>query len=253
MEIGISALLFNIEEALDICEKIDKIKHIEMGIDNLEECENLYKYKGRIKKLNLSLGIHLPMELNACENITYIKSSWIEFVKKLDENLKDLDIKYFNLHLGYAMSDRLQKNKERYLNISNEFLQILNKEINTNISIENVYSNNGDFSNVGNIAYDFEYIFSKTKSNKLWFCYDTGHNLINEDDYINKLSSKIKIIHLSDNDGISDIHIGIGKGVLSKAHIKEVLKLNIKYMILEINYEHIEDSIKELNSIMKEV
>jgi len=72
MEIGISALSFNIEEALDICEKIDEIKHIEMGIDNLEECENLYKYKGRIKKLNLSLGIHLPMELNACENITYI-------------------------------------------------------------------------------------------------------------------------------------------------------------------------------------
>jgi len=253
MKIGISALSFNIEEALDICEKIDEIKHIEIGIDNLEEYKGLYKYKDRIKKLNISLGIHLPMELNTCENIEYIRNSWIEFVKKLDKDLKDLDIKYFNLHLGYVMSNRLQKNKEKYLNISNEFLQILNKEINTNICIENVYSNSGDFSNVGNIAYDFEYIFSKTKSNKLWFCYDTGHNLINEDDYINKLSSKIKIIHLSDNDGISDIHTGIGKGILSKAHIKEVLKLNIKYMILEINYEHIEDSIKELNSIMKEV
>lgn len=253
MKIGISALLFNIEEALEICEKIDVIKHIEVGIDNLDECKILYKYKNRIEKLNLSIGIHLPMELNTCENIEYIRNSWIKFIKKVDEELIELNIKYFNLHLGYVMSNRLKKNKEKYLNISTEFLQTLRQEIKTNISIENVYSNRGDFSNIGNIAYDFEYIFNKIKSNELWFCYDTGHNLINEDDYINKLNSKIKIIHLSDNDGINDIHIGIGKGILSKEDIKEVLNLNVEYAVLEINYEHIAHSINELNYIMEEV
>lgn len=253
MKIGIAALLFNIEEALDICKKIDRIKHIELGIDNIEECKSLYKYKDIIRELDLSLGIHLPMELNTCENVEYIRNSWVEFVNRLDEELKDLDIKYFNLHLGYVMSNRLKKNKDKYLNISTEFLQSLNQGVNINISIENVYSNHGDFSNVGNIAYDFEYIFSKIKSDKLWFCYDTGHNLINRDEYINKLNSKIKIVHLSDNDGMSDIHIGIGKGILSKEHIKEVLKLNPKYMVLEINYEHIECSLKKLDYIIKEV
>ena len=43
------------------------------------------------------------MELNTCENIDYIRNSWIEFVEKLYENVKDLNIKYFNLHLGYVM------------------------------------------------------------------------------------------------------------------------------------------------------
>lgn len=253
MRIGISALLFNIEEALNLCKKIENIKHIEIGIDNLDECEKLCDYKDRIKELDLSLGIHLPMELNTCENVDYIRNSWIEFVEKLYDNVKEIDIKYINLHLGYVMSNRLKKNRDKYLNISSDFLKVLSDRIDTNISIENVYSDNGDFSNVGNIAYDFEYIFERVKNRRLWFCYDTGHNLINKDNYIKQLSQKIKIIHLSDNDGINDKHIGIGKGILSKEHIKEVVNLDTNYMVLEINYKDIEDSIKNLDFIMKEV
>ena len=64
MKIGISALPFNLEEALDICEKNKKIDHIEVGLDNLEDAEVLKKYKAKIENLNLSISIHLPMELN---------------------------------------------------------------------------------------------------------------------------------------------------------------------------------------------
>ena len=48
MKIGISALPFNLEEALDICEKNKKIDHIEVGLDNLEDAEVLKKYKAKI-------------------------------------------------------------------------------------------------------------------------------------------------------------------------------------------------------------
>ena len=82
MRLGISALLFNLDKALELCREVDKINHIEVGIDNLDECIKLSKYKGEFDKLNLSLGIHLPMELNSCENIKYIRKSWIDFINK---------------------------------------------------------------------------------------------------------------------------------------------------------------------------
>lgn len=253
MIIGISALLFNIEEALDLCEKIPEVKHIELGIDNLYECMKLYEYKDRIENLGLSLSIHLPMELNTCEDIEYIRNSWISFTKNISNDLNDFNIKYFNLHLGYVISNRLKRNKEKYLNNSIEFLKKLSEEINIEITIENVYSNDGDFSNVGNTAYDFEYIFKAIKNDNIGFCYDTGHYLINKDNYIRSLNDKIKVVHLSDNYGIDDIHIGIGRGILPKKHIKEVIQIEAKYMILEINYEHIKDTINQLNAIRGEV
>lgn len=253
MIIGISALLFNIEEALHLCEEISEIKHIEVGLDNLDECIKLYEYKDRIKEIGLSLGIHLPLELNTCENIEYIRKSWVNFVINMDDELKDLDIKYFNLHLGYVMSNRIKKNKEKYLNHSIQFLKEISTKLKCKITIENVYSNNGDFSNVGNTAYDFEYIFNGIENSNIGFCYDTGHYLINKDEYLSLLKNKIEIVHLSDNYGIDDIHIGIGKGVLTNEHIRDVIDTNAKYMILEINYEHIKDSINKLNNIMGEV
>ena len=54
MRLGISALLFNLDKALELCREVDKINHIEVGIDNLDECIKLSKYKGEFDKSNLS-------------------------------------------------------------------------------------------------------------------------------------------------------------------------------------------------------
>ena len=45
MRLGISALLFNLDKALELCREVDRINHIEVGIDNLDECIKLSKYK----------------------------------------------------------------------------------------------------------------------------------------------------------------------------------------------------------------
>lgn len=253
MKIGISALLYNIDEAINLCEEINEIKHIELGIDNLYECDEIYKYIDKLKELNISLSIHLPMELNLCENIEFIRQSWVRFVEEMNYKLKDLNICYYNLHLGYVISDRLNKNREKYLDISCSMLDNIINKTKSNISIENTYSNNGDLSNVGNKVYDFEYIFNKVENEKLWFCYDTGHNLINRDNYIDKLYNKMRIVHLSDNDGNKDIHIGINKGILDKKEVKTIIDLEPDFLILEINYHDIKESIEYIKDIKKEV
>ena len=246
MNLGISSLLYNLNDALDICSIFKEINHIEIGIDNLYECKELNKYKSRIDEMGITIGIHLPMELNTCEKVEYIRNSWVEFICKIDNDLRDFDIKYYNMHLGYAITNRLNKDKIKYLDNSINFLDNISMSISKKISIENVYTKHGDYSNIGNQVEDFEYIFSKVKDN-ISFCYDTGHNLINNSNYIKTLKEKISIIHLSDNNGIEDMHIGIGRGILSKDNIIEVLNLKSDYIVLEIDYMYIEETIDKLN------
>ena len=56
MKIGISSLLFNLEEAIEICKNEKIINHIEVGIDNIEECNTLLKYKEIFKQSQPQCG-----------------------------------------------------------------------------------------------------------------------------------------------------------------------------------------------------
>ena len=246
IRIGISSLIFNINEALEICNKNKEINHIEIGIDNISDCELLKKYAETIKKLNLSVGIHLPMELNPCEDIIFIKDKWINYINILNEELKFLNISYFNMHLGYVMTNRLTRNKVKYLNnIVYFFNQLLLKNNNLLITIENTYTKGGDFSNVGSDVEDFEYIFKCNKD--IRFCFDSGHNLICKSNYY-LLKNKIKVIHLSDNNGVEDEHSGILKGNLTSQELKIILSLKPEFLVLEMNLNDVEESLDILKS-----
>lgn len=244
LRVGISSLMFNINEALEICNKNKEINHMEIGIDNLSDCEMLYKYEKIIKKLDLSVGIHLPIELNPCEDIIFIKEKWIEYINILREELKFLNISYFNMHLGYVMTNRLMKNKAKYLNNILDFFNKLSLEENYfHTSIENTYTKGGDFSNVGSDVEDFEYIFKHNKN--ISFCFDSGHNLICKSNY-NLLKNKTRVIHLSDNHGIEDEHLGILKGNLTKEELKKILGLKPEFLVPEMNFDDIEESLNIL-------
>ena len=115
MRFGISALVHEINKAIEICKINDFINHIEIGIDNLYECKAVLNYIEEFKSNDISIGIHLPMELNTCENIEYIRNSWVKYIEEVKEKLNPLDIKYFNIHLGYVIKTRFDKNKNKYL------------------------------------------------------------------------------------------------------------------------------------------
>ncbi|MCB1059765.1 MAG: sugar phosphate isomerase/epimerase [Calditrichaeota bacterium] len=65
----------------------------------------------------------------------------------------------------------------------------------------------------------FEEIFSRVQHPFLGMCFDTGHAAcfakIPPTDWIDKFSEQIVHLHLSDNDGISDLHWGLGKGMVN--------------------------------------
>ncbi|MDR0880616.1 MAG: TIM barrel protein [Clostridioides sp.] len=249
MRIGISSLINGLDSALDICEEYDIIEHIEIGVDNTDDCNALKGYASRIKSLGLSIGIHLPLEFNPCEKIESIRRDWLCFFWSLydiiEENFEEVG--YYNFHLGHVMTSRLKCDRDAYLCYIKEFL--FNLRAVSTVTIENTYSKGGDFSNIGNLSRDFEYIFREAhgvKFDNIYFCYDTGHNLIDRGEYLENLKYKIKTVHLSDNDGVDDLHQGIGKGKLSTKDIFETLNLDPDFLVLEVKEEDLRESIRKI-------
>ncbi|MBS6024159.1 MAG: sugar phosphate isomerase/epimerase [Paeniclostridium sordellii] len=242
MRFGISALVHEINKAIEICKINDFINHIEIGIDNLYECKAVLNYIEEFKSNDISIGIHLPMELNTCENIEYIRNSWVKYIEEVKEKLNPLDIKYFNIHLGYVIKTRFDKNKNKYLDNTVDFIEKVN--VPSKVFIENTYTKGGDICNIGTTVDEFEYIFNNITRKNTDFCYDTGHNLINNDKYIYNLREKINLVHLSDNNGINDSHDSIGTGKLDLEEVRELINLKPEFIVLEVRHENINESIK---------
>ena len=93
---------------------------------------------------------------------------------------------------------------------------------------------------MGSKVEDFNYIFQHNEN--INFCYDTGHNLICKSNY-NLLKDKIKIIHISDNNTKEDEHLGLMKGKLDHNELKYILSINPEFLVLEMNFDDIEESL----------
>ena len=230
----------------DICSRCFRMKNYGEYQTVTKSNEDYIKILKSVNKTN-DLVLYIVDLLNLDRDIKYIRNSWIDFICEMDDILSfNFDIKYYNAHLGYIMTSRLDKNRQKYLNNTVEFLndKKLNQKLNDKfLSIENTYSKKGDFSNVGNSADDFNYIFNKIENNNVYFCYDTGHDLINPSNY-DKLYNKTRIIHFSDNDGLEDLHLGYKKGILDSKVFKKIQKINPDYLILEMNFNDIENTLK---------
>ena len=62
-----------------------------------------------------------------------------------------------------------------------------------------------------------KYVFSNIKSQKLGFCYDSGHEncYSKEIDLLSTYGHKLMALHLHDNDGIKDQHRMPGEGTIN--------------------------------------
>ncbi len=91
----------------------------------------------------------------------------------------------------------------------------LAKEMGITICIENLYGGvgghlvEGPCCNAKKAAERIDYINDKYGTEVLGFCFDTGHaNIVGIDceSFITTLGSRLKVLHIHDNDGISDLH-----------------------------------------------
>lgn len=91
----------------------------------------------------------------------------------------------------------------------------LAKELGITICVENLYDNvaghlvEGPCCNVRKVVERIDRINEQYNTEVLGFCFDTGHaNLVGLDmeKFITSLGHRLKVLHMHDNDGISDLH-----------------------------------------------
>lgn len=114
--------------------------------------------------------------------------------------------------LRFLGSEELEwRETERFL----DFLAPFAKELGIMMCIENLYTGigghmvEGPCCNVRKVVERLDRFNEKHHAEILGFCFDTGHaNLVGIDfeDFITTLGYHLKVLHIHDNDGISDLH-----------------------------------------------
>lgn len=127
-----------------------------------------------------------------------------------------MDCQYIVIH-GFKLAHYLGSEEaewEKTLEFI-EFLAPLAKELGITICMENIYTSIGNHIVEGpccdarKMAIRIDTINKKYGTEVLGFCFDTGHaNLVGIDfeSFITTLGNRLKVLHIHDNDGISDLH-----------------------------------------------
>ena len=96
-----------------------------------------------------------------------------------------------------------------------DFLAPMAKEMGITICIENLYDSigghlvEGPCCDAAKAIERIDRFNEKYHAEVLGFCFDTGHaNLVGIDfeDFLTMLGKRLKVLHIHDNDGISDLH-----------------------------------------------
>jgi len=94
--------------------------------------------------------------------------------------------------------------------------------------------------------------FYKDLDDDIKMVLDVAHANLNSQirDFLKQLPQKIVHIHISDNDGISDLHLGIGYGNVNWNHFAKLIKTAdyCNLLVIELT-DHIEESIQFLREL----
>lgn len=150
---------------------------------------------------------HLPLAARICSD-----DSAIEYVSRWIDLYEAIGIKNMVLHCDNLGDTAFSKNEKIERNV--EKLKILSKYIegrNITVCLENLrplFPQDKDL--IDKNAEDLLHIIGLVDSPNLGICLDTGHlNLTAKDhrNFILKAGKKLKALHITDNDGVTDQHL----------------------------------------------
>jgi sugar phosphate isomerase/epimerase len=240
MKIGASSLSlmnYSIEHALN--------RIIEMGFEGWEivlEGQHLIKDYHNIKDLiesyNLPIFIHAPFsDLNIASLNEKIR---IETVQQIIDAIKTshfLNARLINIHPGRLSPLGMYYQEKAWQAQMKSIKEIVRSASDHDllVCLENPPNFYGAFCSS---IEEIKHVFSE--EDQLYLTLDLGHAHTCGDvsEYLHELKHKIRHMHLHDNDGTEDRHLGIGEGTLNLKKIIPNLRKFSGYIILETKDEN---------------
>jgi len=221
----------------DIVKEIQRVRRqgfdfVEIGIEPPNGLpEILFKKRGKIKRLLKQFKYppigHTSWWVEFGSHHELVRVGWVREGKRMIDVAKVLGVEMINFHgmsFGMVMGKARKKSLDNFAKSMRELVRY-GKRKGVKVMLENVPDNKlGEFQN-------FKYLTDHVKG--LGVHLDVAHAFISGGmkdvvKYIRTFKDRIWHIHIHDNHGKEDEHLGLGKGKMNFARIVKELK-NIKY------------------------
>ncbi len=259
MKFGISTSSIEVDFFVQLKKLSSKFEVVELALMDVYLEENKIEKIKKILKNNLTC-IHCPIvDVNLCSPNKGIREESIRQVKKSIDIANRLEANPVNVHFGRlpafsASSEELEeidkKTKQIYFQLGIEALKELvgySKSKNIDLCVENMPKVYTEF------CYSYKEIEKVLNEIDILFTLDLGHaNTVDPNlsfKLINSFSSRLRHLHLHDNNGKWDQHNKLGAGNISWDKIYKKLKEvgYSKYVIFELSYD---DTLESLNTFI---
>lgn len=206
----------------------------------------------KAKSQDLEFTVHSPFaDLNIASPSNPILKTTLKRLEQSMAYANALDAKLWVLHpgnkTGISMFYPEQEWKKNAQSIQK--LHTAAEEYSVTVAIENLPEKYGFLMKTPE---DFQRFYKETNL-PIGIVLDVGHaNLEAQvEPFLKKLPEKIVHIHVSDNVGINDQHLGIGYGSIDWQWFANTLKkISYKQIVVTESVEHVEESLQKLRQLL---
>jgi sugar phosphate isomerase/epimerase len=254
-EIGLSMLYCLNEPFKSLLKYLNEVtvKHIELPDEGLHTLNKrrVKKLKKVAKEHNLDFVVHAPWAgMNIAAPNPILRRTILKRLEKSIAYAGKLDCRLWLFHPGSRTGlSHIYPGEDwqHNLNSVRALLKVARRE-GMKIAIENVPE---PFPFLMKSVEDFRR-FNDELDDEIGLVLDVAHaNLNNQiQDFIKQFSKKIVHIHVSDNYGANDLHLGIGYGSIDWENVAKLVK-EVEYnnIIMIESTEHIEESVQFLRKL----
>ena len=255
MKIGLSMLFCLGESFQSLVRRLHEVdvRYVELLDEGSHRLEN--KRIKTLKKIaeskDLKLTLHSPFaDINIATPNPVLRKTILKLQKKSILHASQLDCQVWVFHPGLRTGVSLfYPGKDWQLNLESvRTLLRFARRNDVKIAIENVpepppflMKNVEDFSR-----------FYNELGEDIGLTLDVAHANLNNDiqDFITHFSDKIVHVHVSDNDGIHDSHLGIGYGNIEWKSVAETIKkVGYGNVIMLESEDHVKESLETLRRL----
>ena len=255
-KIGLSTLYYLSEPFISLIEHLQHldIKYIELPDEGLHSLNvrRVKKLKEIAETFDLDFVIHAPWAgINIATPSPSLRRAVLKRLEKSIVYAGKLGCSLWLFHPGSRTGlSHIYPEKDWQLNLESvrTLLNISRRE-NVKIAIENTPE---PFPSLMKNVDEFNRFYEDLEDD-LGMVLDVAHaNLNNQiQDFLIQFPNKIVHIHVSDNDGVSDLHLGIGYGTVNWNHFAKLVKTgNYSNLLVIESTNHIEESVQLLRKLI---